>query len=92
MKTLKIISLGLILLLVSGFCDTNKYIEHDYSVPLKAGESVYSVANDHYDLNENGECFDAFRYRVLERNKHLFRNGRKPQIGDVVVVPVMVKK
>lgn len=80
-----------IALLSMGFSDDAYDVTH-YTVTLHGGDTVESASEIFYELNQNGDCYDMFRYRVLEANKELFADGRVPQAGDKVIVPVMVKR
>ena len=79
-----------IALLSMGFSDD--YDVTHYTVTLHNGDTVESASEVFYELNQNGDCYDMFRYRVLEANKELFADGRVTQAGDKVIVPVMVKR
>lgn len=92
-RLLQIAGIGLVALLSAGwYYHGDTYTVTHYTVTLRSGETVESASQVFYDLNENGDCYDMFRYRVLEANKKLFADGRSPQIGDTVIVPVVVKQ
>lgn len=83
--------IAVVALLSMGFRGDGYNVTH-YTVTLHNGDTVESASEVFYELNQNGDCYDMFRYRVLEANKELFADGRVPQAGDKVVVPVMVKR
>ena len=83
--------LAVVVLLTSGYTwvESNRYDTVEYVTTLKRGETFWSVCEDFYDQNEDKSmCFDEFRYEVRQRNLSLLRNGRIPQYGDVVIIPV----
>ncbi len=67
------------------------YHESVYVAPLHTGDTIDGVASTYYELSEYNEPYDAFRYRVLERNRELLADGRVPQPGDMVEIPVFIK-
>lgn len=59
---------------------------------VSRGDTLYSIASQHYAKNENGMCFDEFRYNVSEDNKNLQNPKRFLQVGDKVIVRYYKKK
>lgn len=93
MKGIKIIAVIGLALLVLGFATCGEqYTEQVYRVRLRPGETIEGVSERYFDEQASGECWDAYRWRQLEANKHLWANDRWPQIGDDVTIIVRVKK
>lgn len=59
---------------------------------LKAGDTVDKVLEMNYNEKLENRTWMEFRGDNHQRNQWLFRNGRIPQIGDVVCIEIHQKK
>lgn len=82
---------GVAVMVMGMNCFTMGYSETIYVKTLHAGDTIESVAEPFYELDEKGDSYMMFRHRVFERNEHLREGGRKAQPGDKILIPVLIK-
>lgn len=86
---LKSISLILVSGLLLGFVLYEKpyktIIVHEH---LRAGDTVDGVLEQNFNEKMENRTWMEFRGDNHQRNAYLFRNGRIPQIGDVVCIEI----
>lgn len=90
--------LSAIVLATMTFCNlvksyTTEYEEKYVEYTVKSGDTIWSIANDHYHLNKNdGICFEEFKFNVAEDNKKFQNRNRFLQVGDNLVIKYYVPK
>ena len=60
-------------------------------IQMAPGDTLWAISEKYYPQNEDGACFDDFNTRLCDENKALWANGRVPQPGDKVIIPLRKK-
>lgn len=94
---LKNIVKSISLIVLSGFLLGFLFYEQPYETiivheHLRAGDTVDKVLEMNYNEKLENRTWMEFRGDNHQRNAYLFRNGRIPQIGDVVCIEIHQKK
>lgn len=94
---LKTIVKSISLIVLSGFLFGCLFYEQPYETiivheHLRAGDTVDKVLEMNYNEKLENRTWMEFRGDNHQRNQWLFRNGRIPQIGDVVCIEIHQKK
>lgn len=55
---------------------------------VKSGDTLWEIADKHYQLTNTGMCFDEYVYNLRKENENLQSSKRVLQPGDKVRVPV----
>lgn len=90
-KILAVAAIAVTALVAWGYAFNGTYQCQPEVIQMAPGDTLWAISEKYYPQNEDGACFDDFNTRLCDENKALWANGRVPQPGDKVIVPLRKK-
>ncbi len=73
------------------FIDT-EYVKTEAHYTVKAGDTLWYIAGQYFNKQDKERHFGEFQWKIREANAAKFADNRRLQPGDILVIPLEIKK